>query len=54
MRTQKTGEDQVNEYYGLSTDTKPVEATPNASLYYEMDTQQIYMFDAENKLWIKQ
>lgn len=43
------------EYYGLTTDEKPVfDYLPNGSMFYEMDTQDIYMFDKENKVWIKQ
>lgn len=40
--------------YGLSTDEKPVEGVTNASTFYEMDTKKIYLFDAENKVWIEQ
>lgn len=44
----------MNEYYGLSADDKPVTYVPNGSVYYEMDTFDIYMFDAKNKKWIRQ
>jgi hypothetical protein len=49
--------------YGLSTDTKPTvyetptgktEGIPNSSTIYEMDTGDIYMWDAENSQWRKQ
>lgn len=53
MRTHVTDEGQINTWYGLSTDYKPTNA-PNASTFYEMDTMSVYMFDAENKIWIKQ
>ena len=43
----------INEYYGLSTDEKPTDA-PNASIFYEMDTKALYLFDAQNKAWLKQ
>lgn len=39
--------------YGLSTDEKPL-IYGNASVFYEMDTKKIFMFDAENKVWIEQ
>ncbi|MBR2716433.1 MAG: hypothetical protein IKD79_01690 [Oscillospiraceae bacterium] len=38
------------EYYGLSTDTKPTNAG-NGALFFEMDTSELYVFDAENALW---
>ena len=44
----------MNEYYGLSADDKPVVNVPNGSVYYEMDTFDMYMFDAKNKKWIQQ
>ena len=43
----------VNEYYGLSTDTKPVDA-PNGSVFYEIDTSSEYLYDKENDEWLKQ
>ena len=43
----------INVYYGLSTDTKPVNP-PNASIFYEIDTVDIYMYDADNSQWRKQ
>lgn len=39
--------------YGLSTDTKPMDVG-NASTFYEMDTKTLYMFDAQNKVWLAQ
>ncbi len=39
--------------YGLSADAKPLDVT-NASVFYEMDTKKVYMFDAENKVWLEQ
>ena len=41
------------DFYGLSTDTKPTGA-PNASTFYEMDTKKLYMFDAQNGVWLEQ
>ena len=36
---------------GLSTDTKPIEDVPNGSVFFAMDTQTMFMFDAENQIW---
>lgn len=42
------------EFYGLSTDEKPTENVVNASIFYEMDTQKVFLFDEENKEWLEQ
>lgn len=42
-----------SELYGLSTDAKPIDVG-NASTFYEMDTQSVFLFDAENKVWLEQ
>lgn len=42
-----------SEWYGLSTDTKPTDAF-NADPFYEMDTGKVFLFDAENSVWIEQ
>lgn len=42
--------DNVVELRGLSTDTKPTNVG-NGSIYIEIDTGSIYMFDAQNKQW---
>lgn len=39
--------------YGLSTDEKPVDVG-NASTFYAMDTKKLYMFDAQNGVWLEQ
>ena len=46
-------------FKGKSTDTKPThywngQAIPNASTFYEIDTGNIYMYDAEANTWIAQ
>lgn len=50
-------------FFGLSTDTKPSEieivkglphAIPNASIFYEMNTGDMYMWDADGNRWLKQ
>lgn len=42
------------EYYGKSTDTKPVDGVNNADIFYEMDTKKVFLFDEEKKLWLEQ
>ena len=43
------------EFYGLSTDTKPInKEIPNGSSYVEIDTNTQYLFDAENLRWVEQ
>ena len=44
----------TNSYIGKSTDEKPIVNVPNASTFYEIDTQELYAFDAENRAWLKQ
>lgn len=41
----------VDEFQGLSTDTKPTYA-PNGSSFFEMDTFKIYFFDKDSGTWI--
>lgn len=45
------------ELRGLSTDTKPKSFTDgdieNGSVFIEMDTQDVYMYNAHSKQWIK-
>ena len=43
-------ENQPHDLYGLSTDTKPTDV-PNGSVFVEMDTSTIYVFDEENTTW---
>ena len=49
--------------FGLSTDTKPsgsleygaaVVPIKNASLFYEIDSGDLFIFDEENEEWVKQ
>ena len=44
----------ANSYIGLSTDAKPTVNVPNASTFYEMDTQDLYFYDKEHSVWLKQ
>jgi hypothetical protein len=42
-----------SELYGLSTDTKPTDVN-NASVFYEMDTKKMFLFDEQNNVWLEQ
>lgn len=42
-----------SDFIGLSTDQKPVNV-PNASTFYEMDTKTLFLFDAQNQVWLPQ
>ena len=46
----------LTELRGLSTDEKPTEIETdlieNGSVFIEIDTGDVYIFDAENKEWI--
>ena len=44
----------VNEYRGKSTDEKPTVHVPNGSTFYEFDTVELYVFDADSSQWVKQ
>ena len=39
------------EFRGLSTDEKPVESAGNGSIFIEMDTGKVFIFDEQNKVW---
>jgi hypothetical protein len=39
-------------YYGLSGDEKPADVA-NGSTFLEIDTGNVFCFDAENKIWHK-
>lgn len=41
------------EYRGLSTDEKPTENIPNGTVFIEIDTGTVYMFDSENEQWME-
>ena len=40
-------------YFGLSTDEKPTSGVGNGSVFLEMNTAKIYLFDAANAQWIE-
>ena len=42
------------EYYGKSTDTKPIDGVNNADILYEMDTKKVFLFDADKGIWLEQ
>lgn len=46
--------DFVTEFYGLSTDTKPLYAdgARNADMFMEMDTMNVKFFDADHDKWV--
>lgn len=46
-----TYDKQEIEYRGLSTDEKPTENVENGTIFIEMDTGKIYMYDLENEEW---
>ena len=50
MVTKVSAFDEVKEIYGLSTDTKPTDV-PNGSLFVEMDTSKLYLFDEGSGTW---
>jgi len=45
-------DDEMVDYRGLSTDTKPAMAA-NGSSFLEMDTGDMYYWDADSEAWIK-
>lgn len=42
----------IQQYEGLSTDTKPTDV-PNGSRFLEMDTGDVYMYDADSSSWLQ-
>ena len=40
------------EFRGLSTDKKPVnDNVGNGSMFFEIDTGKVFLFDKKNKIW---
>ena len=39
------------EYAGLSLDAKPTEGVSTGSIFLEVDTSAVYVFDSENETW---
>lgn len=57
IRKNTLGEDTLQvELRGLSTDTKPTSLTDgeieNGSVFIEIDTGDVYLFDSENSEWL--
>lgn len=49
--------DNICVFFGKSTDNKDskIDANlPNNSIYYTIDTQEVYIYDIETTAWIKQ
>ncbi len=46
-----TSDKQEIEYRGLSTDEKPTENVSNGTVFVEIDTGKLYMYDLENQQW---
>ena len=42
----------VATFYGLSSDTKPIDDADNADRFMEMDTGNLFLFDEANKKWL--
>lgn len=53
MRTKGDQEVSMVELRGLSTDEKPIENIENGSVFIEIDTGKIYMYDLENEQWME-
>lgn len=48
-----------HEFFGLAKDEKPIGKingfkVTNGSVFIEIDTKKVYMFDEENQVWIEQ
>lgn len=41
----------IQQFVCLSTDTKPATGVPNGSRCLEMDTGDLYIYDAANNTW---
>ena len=41
------------EYAGLSTDAKPTRMVATGSLFHEVDTGDVYAYDASTSTWYK-
>jgi hypothetical protein len=52
MVTKVSAFEEPKEIYGLSTDTKPTDV-PNGSIFVEMDTSKLYVFDGDSLIWIE-
>lgn len=48
------GEVWVNEYAGLSTDTKPTDGIATGAIFVEVDTGNVFFFNENGKTWVEQ
>jgi hypothetical protein len=49
------GETVIESYRGKSTDTKPtLPLNRNGSVFYEMDTKKVWMYDGTAQTWLPQ
>lgn len=48
--SENVGFEKAYDLRGLSTDSKPT-TVPNGSTFLEMDTGDVYIFDADNTQW---
>lgn len=46
-----TQEGNILEIRGLSTDTKPTENISNGSLFIEINTGKLFLYDKQNEQW---
>lgn len=53
MITPTSGVTGIVSLYAKSTDSKPT-AVANGSMLYEIDTQKVFIFDADTSAWIEQ
>ena len=44
----------VAEYYGKSTDAKPVAGVKDADIFCEKDTGKVFLFDEDTSAWLEQ
>lgn len=54
-----SGKKAPHEFFGLSKDEKPIGKIKgvkinNGSVFIEIDTKKVFMFDEENQIWIEQ
>ena len=55
MALKYTRDGNITVIYGKSSDVKPIDSSiENGSVFYEMDTGNVYMFDIEDHNWILQ
>lgn len=43
-----------NEYAGIHTDTKPTDGVATGAIFVEVDTGDVYFYNADGEEWVKQ